>query len=77
LLPVWRHPGPDSPARRRDAEALARGAGWRGALAVMSGMAWLAGWPGAFIPAAASVLWMLGAVLRTRTRGGRQDDLRG
>jgi hypothetical protein len=62
LLPVWRHPGPDSPARRRDAERLARGAGWRGALAFMSGVGCLVGWPGALAPAAVSALWMLVAV---------------
>jgi hypothetical protein len=62
LLPVWRHPGPDSPARRREAERLARGAGWRGALAFTSGVGCLVGWPGALAPAAVSALWMLFAV---------------
>lgn len=65
LLPVWRHPGPDSPARRRDAESLGRGAGWRGALAIASGIACLLAWPGALAPAAASALWMLVAVAQT------------
>lgn len=32
LLPVWRHPGPDSPRRRALRARLVRGGGWRAAL---------------------------------------------
>lgn len=46
LLPVWRHPGPDSPRRRRLGERLATGGRLRAGLFVAGGMLLLAELPG-------------------------------
>lgn len=63
LLPVWRYPGPDSPARQVLARTLARGAGWRGGLCVLAGFGQLFASGPALVLAGMAVLWLLLAVL--------------
>lgn len=63
LLPVWRFPGPDSPAREAFRQALLRRAGLRGGLCVLAGAGQLLALTPALILAGLAVLWLLLAVL--------------
>lgn len=56
LLPVWRHPGPDSPRRRRLGERLATGGRLRAGFFVAGGCLLLFEWPGGPSLAAAGLL---------------------
>jgi hypothetical protein len=61
LLPVWRHPGPDSAARQAMQRRLVGGARWRAALFLAAGLLFLFDGPLAWLPAA---LALAGFVLR-------------
>ncbi|MEW6164527.1 MAG: hypothetical protein AB1642_05645 [Pseudomonadota bacterium] len=61
LLPVWRHPGPDSAARQAMQRILVGGARWRAALFLAAGLLFLFDAPLAWLPAA---LALGGFVLR-------------
>lgn len=65
LLPVWRHPGPASPARAALARALARFGRLRALAFLGAGMALAAGWvqAGASLAATGLGLFLLAAVL--------------
>jgi hypothetical protein len=52
LLPVWRHPGADSPARQAMQRILTGGARWRAALFLATGLLLLSAQPYAWLPAA-------------------------
>jgi hypothetical protein len=62
LLPVWKFPGPDSPARQSFGRALARNAGWRGGLCLLAGVGQLLGLTPSLALAGLAVLWLLVAV---------------
>ena len=71
LLPVWRFPGPESPAREVFRQTLGRGAGLRGGLCVLAGVGQLLALTPSLVLASVSVLWLLLAVLwasRPRSR---------
>lgn len=61
LLPVWRHPGPDSAVRQAMQRRLVGGAQWRAALFLAAGLLFLFDGPLAWLPAA---LALAGFVLR-------------
>jgi hypothetical protein len=66
LLPVWRHPGPDSPARQGMKQELAGGGLWRAVLFLSSGALLLFDAALAWLPAALALAWFvlrLGAAL--------------
>lgn len=63
LLPVWRFPGPDSPARQAFRLALARGAAARGGLCLLAGLGQLLALPPSLALAGIAVLWLLVDVL--------------
>jgi hypothetical protein len=63
LLPVWKYPGPDSPARETFRQALACGAGLRGGLCVLAGAGQLLALSPALALAGLAVLWLLLAVV--------------
>lgn len=63
LLPVWRFPGPDSPARESFRQTLARGAGLRGGLCVLAGAGQLLALTPSLALAGVAVLWLLLAVV--------------
>lgn len=63
LLPVWKFPGPDSPARETFRQTLARGAGLRGGLCVLAGAGQLLALRPALALAGLAVLWLLLAVV--------------
>lgn len=57
LLPVWRHPGPDAPARQRVRQQLASGGQWRSMLFLLSGALLLSDVPLAWLPAILALAW--------------------
>ena len=63
LLPVWKFPGPDSPARQALAATLSVGAGWRGALCFLVGLGQLLSFGPSLIFAGIAVLWLLVSLL--------------
>lgn len=63
LLPVWRFPGPDSPARQTFRQTLARGAAARGGLCVLAGVGQLLGLAPSLALAGIAVLWLLVEIL--------------
>lgn len=63
LLPVWKFPGPDSPAREAFRQALVRGAGLRGGLCVLAGAGQLLALTPSLVLAGLAVLWLLLAVV--------------
>lgn len=78
LLPVWRHPGPDSPRRRALRERLAWGGGWRAALFGAGGILLACDVPAGAAGAAAGLAFFAANLLRAfrLDRPGTSDDNR-
>lgn len=62
LLPVWRFPGPDSPARQAFARVLSRGAAVRGGCCVLAGLGQLFALGPSLLLAGFAALWLLVSV---------------
>jgi hypothetical protein len=78
LLPVWRHPGPDSPRRRALRERLVRGGGWRAALFCIGGILLTLDVPLGVVGAAAGLAFFAANLIRAfwLDRPGASDDNR-
>ncbi len=78
LLPVWRHPGPDSPRRRALRARLVRGGGWRAALFFAGGLLLALDVQSGLVGAGAGLAWFAVDLLRAfrLDRPGASDDNR-